>query len=273
MSKKIYKGDGTHTPVINLKLNDEGCLLNCFGMQPIFYERISGLSSIPFVDIFCVDRVQNKHVPTGRTRIHARVTTENFDIFPKSFDLSQSDQKVVNVLFEYSDHFQLPKKIDEYSKKELKENVLYQALFVRYRTTMNKANFFISSNEELLNKLNFRFTELNRYERYLVDKSVLPDNVLMLGSREINTFANPICACPLIEKEHFDEFLRSNDVYELYYSRECENGKNFPIIEHYLTKYEILQQYIDEYTPQRWYVHRFDSARVKAPYITIHFKE
>lgn len=50
-----------YTPVIDLKVKDEGCLLNCIGMQPLFFNIDNyGVRHIPFVDIFCVDRLQNK---------------------------------------------------------------------------------------------------------------------------------------------------------------------------------------------------------------------
>lgn len=249
-----------YTPVINLKYNREGCLLNCFGMQPIFYTNIGKQRQIPFVDIFCVDRLQNKKYPEGKIRIHTRVSENNYDIFPKTFHYNFSDQKVVNTLLEYSDHF----KVKYTNEKDLKEKILYQAEFIKYRTTLSKANFFISSNEEILSSLNYKFTELNKYERFLVDDNILSKDILIIGSRELNTFSNPICACPLIELNAWNNFVGNK------LNGRIDMSKNLPIIEKELDRYELLQLFLDVNDIETWYIHKFLDSRIKAPYISIH---
>lgn len=250
-----------YTPVIDLKVKDEGCLLNCIGMQPLFFNIDNyGVRHIPFVDIFCVDRLQNKQYPDGKVRIHSRTTTNNTDIFPKTFAYDQADQRVVNVLLKNSDHFKL--QVD--SSTNIKQKVLYQCEFIKYRTTLSKANFFISSNEDLLAGLNFKFTELSNYDRYLVDENTLPNNMMIIGSRVTNTFANPICACPLIEKQDWIRFGQNH------LPKFLDMTKNLPIVEHKLDEYEVLQAYLDSHVIDRWYIHEFSTARIKAPYITIY---
>lgn len=169
-------------------------------MQPIFYtENRGSLPLIPSVDIFCVDRVQNKRRPYGKMRIHSRTTTDNIDIFSKLHYLQNADEAVVNVLLKNSDHFIK-------NQTSIRESILFFANLIRYRTALNKANFIISSDEDVLVDLKFKYTELLP-TKLLVDETILPKNQIIIGLRELNTFANPICACPLIELNEFRSFI------------------------------------------------------------------
>lgn len=197
-------------------------------MQPIFYtENRGSLPIIPSVDIFCVDRIQNKRHPYGKMRIHARKTTDNVDIFSKLHYLQNSDEVVVDTLLRNSDHFIK-------NQSSLRESILFFANLIRYRTALNKANFIISSDEDTLVDLKFKFTELLP-TKLLVDESVLPKNQIIIGLRELNTFANPICACPMIEINEFREFVKHYKNSSSFF----DTQKQYPFIEQGLDRYEL----------------------------------
>ena len=269
MAQKSY-GDNTLMGALQLNA-PEGSLLNCLGIQPIFIKD----DFIERSSLTSVYHWHNKKNPIGITKYQAKVRRgeENKPILKNAFHISVADYEVVQTILSNSDHFETEETYEELmnNKKLLKEKILYQATYIKARTNYAKANFFISSNAELLKNLSFKFTELNNLKKYLVTENIIPKNQLIIGLRENSCFANPIIACPIIDKTDFDEVCHKNGLD--YDNMRPDYSKKYPLLERELDRYEILQQYMDVRQPKYWYIETFKSnqRKTRAPYITIHF--
>lgn len=256
-------------PAVNMVHPDSNSLLNCLGMQPIFVERNQyGVTQIPLIDIFCVERQQNKKIPMGKMKLFTRRTRNNIDVLHKSIYDSQSDNAVINVLLRNSSQYRSNIPLSDI--KHLKEQILYHGHLLKLKNAMMKANFLISSNEKLLNELRFKFTEL-KLTKYLVDEKDLPKNILIMGLRELNTFLNPICACPLFDKELWNKWIQFNNLSHIISSRHYDMTSQLPIVNKYVDVYELYQHFINQNKVEKWYIHEFTEATTSNFYTTLIF--
>lgn len=267
------KGCGDNTEIGCLQLDaPEGSLLNCFGIQPIFHRD----GFIEKSSLCSVYHWHNKKNPIGITKCQTKIRKgkDNEKILKNCFHYRVSDYEVIQTLLRNSDHFELedPLSFLLNNKKILKEKILYQATYIKARTNFAKANFFISSNKDLLDALSFKFTELHHLKKYLVSEKLLPKNLLILGLREKTNFANSIIASPIIDKNDFDKVCKLNGID--IDSMQPDYTKKYPLLERELDRYAIYQEYINHKLPEYWYIETFkcNQRRVEAPYITIHFK-
>ena len=83
---------------------------------------------------------------------------------------------------------------------------------IKYYTMMCKGNFIITSREDLYNRRLFISSEVKNFEIYLVDESILPKHILILGHSPFNSFGSPYVACPLINESHFNELSKMNGI-------------------------------------------------------------
>jgi len=95
---------------------------------------------------------------------------------------------------------------------KLKEILLMHLERIKYYTMMCKGNFIITSRNDLYNTRLFTNTEVRNFEIYLVNENLLPKNVLILGHSPFNSFRSPYVACPLIDKNHFNELCKVNNI-------------------------------------------------------------
>ena len=113
---------------------------------------------------------------------------------------------------------------------------------------------------------------MKNYTVYLVDEKILPRNVLILGHSDVNSFRNPYVAVPLIDKNHFDEICRLNNIDLDSFSIDPE--KRYPIIEKRANLYSLYQSYLDNIEVPYWYIETFRNpvkTRQKAYYTTLYF--
>lgn len=254
-----------------------GCLLNCFGIQPIFVDN--GKINESFVGF--VYRVGNILKPLGvqhqlhKYRLGAE---ENECILKNAFHINNSDKVVVETLlnnrtFTFKQNCSLDELMKIENHDKLKELILMHFLRTKYYTMICQGNFIITSRKDLYNRRLFTCNEVLRYEVYLVDESILPSNILILGHSPSNSFRSPYVACPLINKQHFDEICDMNGVNlkELDY---IDPKKRYPIIDKYYNLYSLYQSYLDNVEVPYWYIETFNNpvkTRQKAYYTTLFF--
>lgn len=158
------------------------------------------------------------------------------------------------------------------NEDKLKEILLLHFERIKYYTMMCKGNFIITSRKELYNKSLFKGDGVRNYKCYLVDEKILPRNILILGHTSFNSFRSPYVACPLIDKKHFDELCKMNDIN----INSILPGKNtrYPLIEKQLELYSLYQSYLDNVDVPYWYIETFNNpvkTRQKAYYTTLFF--
>ena len=108
---------------------------------------------------------------------------------------------------------------------------------------------------------------------YLVHESILPSNVIIMGHSNKNSFKTPYVACPLIDKNHFDELCRMNNI-NLRDFDDINPKDRYPLIQKNFDLYSLYQSYLDNIEVPYWYIESFNNpvkTRQKAYYTTLFF--
>ena len=259
---------------LSLKLKNKS-ILNCFGIQPVFVEN----NTIPQSFLASIYRAGTSIYKTGKMHQFNsyRIGKENDVILKNAFHISRADQEVVRFLlnqrtFTFKQNANLDELMKDENHEKLKELILMHFERIRYYTMMCQGNFIITSRNDLYNKSLFIISEVYNFEIYLVNESILPRNILILGHSSCNSFRTPYVACPLIDKSHFDEICKLNciDLNGL-----TVNPKSrYPLIEKHLDLYSLYQSYLDNVHVPYWYIESFNNpvkTRQKAYYTTLFF--
>jgi hypothetical protein len=260
---------------LSLKLNKPH-ILNCFGMQPIFYKN--GCIDESFVG--SVYRVGTCWNVTGNMHYLSsyRFGDDTNHILNNKFHINDANKTVVNFLlndrtFSFKQNCSLEYLLEKGNEAKLKEVLLLHFERIKYYTMMCKGNFIITSNKTLYNKTLFNNAEVRNFNMYLVDENLLPKNVLILGHSNRNSFRTPYVACPLIDKNHFDEICKLNGI-NLKEFDNLNTKTRFPLTISELNLYSLYQSYLDNVDVPFWYIEDFGypvKTRQKAYYTTLFF--
>ena len=259
---------------ISLKLKGKN-ILNCFGMQPVFVEN----NTIPQSFLATIYRAGTGVYKTGKMHQFNsyRIGKENDVILQNAFHVSKADEEVVRLLlnqrtFTFKQNANLDELMKDENHSKLKEIILMHFERIRYYTMMCQGNFIITSRKDLYNKSLFICSEVYNFEIYLVDESILPRNILILGHGDYNSFRTPYIACPLFDKNYFDELCEMNRIN--LNSMKINSKSRYPLIEKQLNLYSLYQSYLDNVEVPYWYIETFRNpvkTRQKAYYTTLFF--
>jgi hypothetical protein len=260
---------------VSLKLNKPH-ILNCFGMQPIFYK--DGRIDESFLGFVYRMGTFNNVIGKMQYMSSYRIGEENDIILRNKFHIKDADKNVVNFLlnertFTFKQNCSLNSLLEKGDDATLKEILLMHFERTKYYTMMFKGNFIITSNPKLYHKKLFTAAEVKNFNMYLVDESILPRNVIILGHSNRNSFKTPYVACPLIDKNHFDELCRMNNIN----LRDFDNinpKDRYPLIQKNFDLYSLYQSYLDNVEVPYWYIESFNNpvkTRQKAYYTILFF--
>lgn len=262
----------------NLSLTThQGCILNCFGIQPVFVENGKIHESF-FATVY---RAGTSVYPTGKMQQFNKYRIgekENEEILKNSFHINDANRTVVNLLlnertFSFKQNASLDELMKDENHEKLKEIILMHLTRIKYYTMMCIGNFLITSRKDLYYKKLFCAGEIKNFTMYLVDESILPRNIIIMGHSDTNSFRTPYVACPLINKNHFDEICEMNDI-NLQSFDKINPKSRYPLIEKYLNFYSLYQSYLDNVDVPYWYIETFNNpvkTRQKAYYTTLYF--
>jgi hypothetical protein len=120
--------------------------------------------------------------------------------------------------------------------------------------------------------LSFLGSEIQNYTPYLVSETLLPRNIVIIGHKNLNAFCNPFVAAPIIDKKHFTQICRLNNIDVKDF--ETNPNKPYPLIEKHLNLYSLYQSYLDNVEVPYWYIETFHDkpkTRQIAYYTTLYF--
>lgn len=251
-----------------------GSLLNCFGMQPVFVDK--GRIQQSFLGY--AYRISTYHNPKGTMKydIRYRLNENNDYILKDKFHISQSEKTVINTLLNNSFTLKhnVPLDILMQNKPLLKQTFYYYMERIHYYIGIGRGNFLITSRNDLYKTPLFLASEIKNFQPYLVNESILPRNIVIIGHRNTNAYANPLVACPLIDKVHFDDICKLNGIDIDNMTMNDSKSKQFPMTEKYLNLYSLYQSYLDNVDVPYWHIENFEqkgTARQKAYYTTLFF--
>lgn len=257
--------------VLSLALKNRN-IINCFGIQPIFIEN--GKADDNFLSF--VYRVGNSFNKVG-VMSHMSVRRDSDVILKNKFHINDAPSVVVNTLlnnrtFTFKQKASLDELMEPKNHEKLKETILIHLERIRYYTMMCMGNFLITSRKDLYNRRLFTAKEVLNFEQYLVSEDLLPRNIIILGHRNRNVYRCPYLACPLIDKNHFDDICYMNgiDIDDFPFDKKLR----YPIIEKYKNLYSLYQSYLDNVDVPYWYIETFNKepiSRQKAYYSTLFF--
>lgn len=191
-----------------------------------------------------------------------RIGNENDCILKNAFHISTAEENVVKLLlnqrtFTYKQNANLDELMRDENHDKLKEILLMHFERTRYYTMMCQGNFIITSRKDLYNKSLFINAEVHNFEIYLVDEKILPKNILILGHSNSSSFRTPYIACPLINKNHFDDICKINNIDLNSFS--VNPKSKYPLIEKHLNLYSLYQSYLDNVEVPYWYIETFNN--------------
>jgi hypothetical protein len=160
-----------------------------------------------------------------------------------AFHISNADREVVKLLLnDRTFTFKQNGSLDELLKKEnlpkLKEILLMHMKRIKYYTMMCMGNFIITSHKDLYYASLFNTCDIRNINHYYVDESILPKNVVILGHSNNNSFRTPYIACPLIDKQKFDNLCDLNGI-NLNDFNEINPSKTYPLTLKWLNYYSL----------------------------------
>lgn len=253
---------------INLILPNND-FLNCFGIQPSFYKS----EICKRISLFSLYRYKKWHEKAEESSVYyAPKLYTGFDAqqrYNKSVDYKIAGLCGLNLLLDKGLHVQRFESLEMLKKepKKLKEILLYYSELLKYKNRLNKGNFFITSTVEIFNNIKFAFKQLYPYQKYLVSRDILEDNILIIGCRGNTSFDNPIIASPFFEEDNYNLFLNSNN---LIFNPRADTSEHFPLISKMNKVYDNYQLYINEKMPNKWHFEVFKNPEMY--YICLHFK-
>ena len=259
--------------IANLSLSmPYGSLLNCLGIQPVFHTNYHITTSF----LGFVYRMATQVNKKGQMKylMKYRLGEENKEIIDNKFHISEAPQRVIGTIMRNS--FTLkhntPLNVLLDNDALLKETIYYYLKRIELYTSLGCGNFVITSNQDLYYKKFFTSNEIKNFNIYLVNDSLLPNNILLLGHKNSNSFGNPYVAAPLIDKNHFDDICLMNGINMNDFPYRMD--KRFPIIDRQLNLYSLYQSYLDNVEVPYWFIETFRNptkTRQKAYYTTLFF--
>lgn len=257
---------------LNLKTNHDS-LLNCFGIQPIFHRNWKIEQS--YLGFVYRMATSSNRKGTMKYLTKCRLGEENDIIIKNKFHYNDSTKQVISTILKNSFTLKHTTSLDVLMQDDnlLKETLYYYLKRIELYISLGYGNFIITSRQDLYYKKFFMASEIKNFQIYLVDEYYLPNNVLIFGHRNSNSFGCPYLACPLIDENHFDEICQMNGIKlnDIDYNMD----KKYPIIDHQLNLYSLYQSYLDNVDVPYWYIETFrnpTSTRQQAYYTTILFE-
>ena len=259
--------------IANLNLSmPYGSLLNCLGIQPVFHTNFNISTSF----LGFVYRMATQVNKKGQMKylMKYRLGEENKEIIDNKFHISEAPKRVIDTILKNSFTFKhnTPLNVLLNNDDLLKETIYYYLKRIELYTSLGCGNFVITSNQDLYYKKFFTSNEIKNFNIYLVQETLLPKNIVLLGHKNSNSFGCPYVAAPLIDKNHFDEICSMNriNLKDIPYKMD----KRYPITEHQLNLYSLYQSYLDNVEVPYWYIETFRNptkTRQQAYYTTLYF--
>lgn len=253
----------------NIKIEIPGNnLINCFGIQPSFVKNEISED----ISLFSISRYK-KWTDTSDSNIFyiPKIYKDKQAQFAyaKAKHVNDIELWVLRILLNESLHVQrFETKTDlESDKKKLRDLLLYYSELLKYKNRLNKGNFFITSNQPIFNNINFAFKQLQNWNKYIINKDYLADNLIIIGARGTTSFDNPIIASPFIDRVDYEIFKRNNKLSDFIIP---DMSKRFPIISKMNKMYDNYQLYLNEKMPLRWHFEKLGNPSLY--YITLHLK-
>lgn len=241
-------------------------VVNTLGIQPTFYNS----EICNRISLFSLYRYTKWAGDEGKTnnvyyepRIYRDKKAQIY--FEMATPYQFLEKKVISTIWENSTHISLPYKLNAINNTELREILLYYSELLKYWNRLNRGNTFITSSTRFAD-ISFAFKQLQHFNKFKVESSIIPNNIIIIGAKGITTFDNAIIASPFIDETGYKNFLKNNKLNDFY---KLEMNKRFPIMEKMNHLYDNYQLYINEKVPQKWHLETFNNTKLY--YITLHF--
>lgn len=253
-----------------IKLEIPDNIVNCLGIQPSFVES-EICNRISLFSLYRYTKWAGDEGKTNNVYYEPILYKDKFAqiCYNMATPISRIENKVVKTLWENATHVAINYTLNDLreNKNKLREILLYYSELLRYWNRLNRGNFFITSDTTIFDNTSFAFKQLQKYFKYKVDTSILPENTIIIGAKGMTAFDNSIIASPFIDKIDYKRFLKENKLSDFY---QLNMSKRFPIMEKMNHLYDNYQLYINEKVPQKWHFEKFKNT--KYYYIVLHLK-
>lgn len=245
----------------------------CIGMQPLF---ISG-NTLERAYIFTCKRsgtINGKPTRKGYMIYKYNIikSEDTPFILKNSFKREDFADKFIDKIWEGGYHVRYDITLDEYLKKSIHDfrcPLIFQSEYLKTRNGMLRANFFITSNKELYERIYFSRYTISPQYKYLVNEKLLRPSTIIMGAYPVSSFTSPLILSPILDKENYTDFLNDRGI-KLNFT--LDSSYRYPIIENKIKEYKALSEYINYINPELYYLHTI--YKTLRPYYSIlHFEK
>lgn len=253
---------------IRLTLSDH--LVNCFGIQPTFYES-EICNRISLFSLYRYTKWAGDDAKTNNIYYDPIIYRDkNAQIFYEmAIPFKHLEKNIIKILWENSSHIQLNATLDSLinDSNKLHDTLLYYSELLKYWNRLNRGNFFITSNKTIFDNIKFSFKQLQKFDKYFISEKLLNPDKIIIGAKGITAFDNPVIASPFLDKNDYKQFLSENKLTDFY---QLKVDKRFPIMEKMNHLYDNYQLYLNEKVPQKWHLEIFKNCKLY--YIVLHLR-
>lgn len=251
-----------------------GSLMNCLSIQPIFYENNKIEQS--YLGFVYRTAAHRNREGTMRFMIKSRIGEENNEILNNKFHISEAPKRIINFLANNCFLLKHNTSLDVLMKNDdlLKETLKYYLKRIELYISVGCGNFIITSRKDLYHKKILTAADVQNLQMFLVDETVVPRDVIIIGHKNLNTFCNPYVLCPLIDKKHFNEICDLNGI-NINSFNNINPSEKYPLMEKHLNLYSLYQSYLDNVEVPYWYIEQFNNpttTKQKSYYTLIKFE-
>lgn len=265
--RKHYRDTG-FTSQISLELPERPAFSLC-GVQPLISDRGRISDSLVFFTGRRPKRADWGLHPgrycfmqycEGKRRFGA----ENIEITREPLSDSAVEQVVLREVMNGASDYDCGESLTDVSPKELYK-VLMSHYYTLRVTTYGAApgSVVATSDSSVAERLRGRAA----LKVVLLDENLLDRRTVIVAAARMCSFANPIVACPFIERDELADFCRAHhfDTSSIVF----DSGKKYPFLEAELDWYEIYGHYLRTVGSDSWHVETF--SRVPDYYHVLHF--
>lgn len=255
-----------HADRIKMKLADESSLANIVSIQPIFHD--DGVINESYIFFLYRQVKKNKLKYCCETRL--RKGEENNIIHEKLVPFSQLNETIYKEIHDNARHFYLNGRLYYWFKRKgrIIDELHTVSCMMKCSNTAFRGRAVVISDEVAISRVNFTTWHYKNFDFLYTDKTV-PDNMAILASTGDTNFDRPIVACPLLNRKKFEEFCAARN-----YNIEnipVETNNMYPVSQRFYKIYKIYEEFINESTPQWWYVENLGGKMTQNYFTTIRF--
>lgn len=267
------------SPSIEFKHLD---IASCFGITPIFVNP-DGSVDCNLFNLYrkydtrilksCQVIKEIEKLPAEVRHIwHHKTDKEKQEIVNNAIDYYSLPARCVEMMRSLAVYYDFDITMDQFlqqGRKYVNDKILIASLMIFCYGRMTQGNRIISSDKRLLDMASMGVSHMGNHKKILLPETLLPRNEILITGAGRMSFNNGMLLCPILYRNEFNKWMFENNRTDDFSDQKFVR---YQIMRQYAKKYEVYQDYINEYIPMRWHIEVFEK-NAKCFYNILRFKK